>query len=65
MLMTFLIVTNVDFPMGLNIGSSKVHRSNSELDFQRYQDMNMQTEKDDKKKRGRSPFRYTIRLLRV
>ncbi|KAI4471407.1 ran binding protein 9-related [Holotrichia oblita] len=50
-----------DFPMGLNISSSKVHRSNSELDFQRYQDMNMQSDKDDKKKRGRSPFRFFSR----
>ncbi|XP_071050495.1 ryanodine receptor isoform X2 [Onthophagus taurus] len=40
----------------------KVHRSNSELDFQRYQDINHQgAEKDDKKKRGRSPFRFFSR----
>lgn len=35
----------------------KIHRSTSELDLNRY-DMNHDISKDDKKKRGRSPFKY-------
>lgn len=38
-----------------------MHRSNSELDMNRYQENGMPNnvdKADDKKKRGRSPFRY-------
>lgn len=46
----------------LNVPSKNMHRSNSELDLQRYHDMSplSQEKIDDKKKRGRSPFRYLL-----
>lgn len=43
-------------PIGMNI-SSKMQRSTSELDMGRYNDQNVE-KIDDKKKRGRSPFKF-------
>ncbi|KAK4873043.1 hypothetical protein RN001_015072 [Aquatica leii] len=58
----------IDSVPSLNTSTGKlVHRSNSELDLHRYQDMTNlrnrenQEKIDDKKKRGRSPFRFFTR----
>ncbi|XP_025830516.1 ryanodine receptor [Agrilus planipennis] len=50
---------------GLEASSGKINRSTSELDLHRYHDTSLQTNNqektDDKKKRGRSPFRFFSR----
>nr|AHW99829.1 ryanodine receptor [Sogatella furcifera] len=52
---------NEDMPMiNGNLEQSKMNRSTSELDLNRY-NADMQSDKDDKKKRGRSPFRFFSR----
>lgn len=53
----------IDSVPTLNSSSMKlVHRSNSELDLHRYHEMELGPEKmEDKKKRGRSPFRFFTR----
>lgn len=48
--------TNRNFYLNTNFFTGKIHRSTSELDLNRY-DMNHDMSKDDKKKRGRSPFK--------
>ncbi|XP_072162212.1 ryanodine receptor isoform X2 [Bemisia tabaci] len=53
---------NEDLQMDSIMPSGKIHRSSSELDVNRYSNMNGNADlKDDKKKRGRSPFRFFSR----
>lgn len=50
------------FKGGLDVNGKTMHRSNSELDMARYQEglTNNIDKLDDKKKRGRSPFRFVF-----
>ncbi|XP_065200353.1 ryanodine receptor [Planococcus citri] len=50
-----------DIPqINVKMDKGKIHRSTSELDLNRY-DMHHDMSKDDKKKRGRSPFKFFSR----
>lgn len=51
---------------GLDVNSKSMQRSNSELDMARYHDTGLTNnvdKADDKKKRGRSPFRFVLKLF--